>query len=281
MKSLRFKQVDVFTAVPFRGNPVAVLLGADDLTDDEMLTIANWTNLSETVCVAKSNISDYRLRIFTPSRELPFAGHPTIGSAHAVREAGMVDEHALTFEMECQAGVIPLSLDGDAIMARVPDPKVVSTLSDTRKVAAAIGCERLADATVSVIDAGPFWMVARVESREQLDNLKPNSEQLIELSTQTGSLGVNVFALGENNRIDVRTFAPLAGIIEDPVCGSGNAAIAAYMRASGLLTKLGSTYTARQGSSLKRDGFVRVRVTDDDILIGGQAVTVVDGTIFL
>jgi len=281
MRPLDFKLMDVFTAFPFRGNPVAVLFGADDLVDEDMLRIANWTNLSETVFVTRSQRADYGLRIFSPRQELPFAGHPTIGSAHAVREAGLVGDEALAFDMECQAGVVPLSVQGDIIMARVPDPRLVSTISDTSQIVAVMGCDQLADQTASVIDAGPIWIVAQVDSREQLYSLKPDSEQMIELSKQTGSLGINVFALGESNQIHVRTFAPYVGVYEDPVCGSGNASIAAYLRATGLLERVGSTYTACQGSALKRDGFVRVRVTDDDIMIGGQAVTVVDGKIFL
>jgi PhzF family phenazine biosynthesis protein len=281
MKSLYFKQVDVFTEVPFCGNPLAVLFGADDLSDDEMQSIANWTNLSETVFVTKSDKADYRLVIYTPKQELPFAGHPTIGSAHAVREAGVVDKNAQTFSMECKAGIVPFSMDGDTIMAQVPAPKLVSTINDTSQLIDTLGCNELADDTARVINSGPIWIVSRVASREQLDSLRPDTGKMIELSKQTGSIGLNAFALGENNQIHVRTFAPLVGIYEDPVCGSCNAAIAAYIRDNGLLDQVGSTYTACQGSVLNRDGFIRVKITDDAILIGGHSVTVVDGKISL
>ena len=281
MKTLEFKQVDVFTDIPYLGNPVAVLFEADGLTDEEMLRVANWTNLSETVFVTKSERADFGLRIFTPRQELPFAGHPTIGSAHAVREAGIVHESAHAYQMECRAGVVPLRVQGDVIMARVPDPRVLETICNTDSIAAVLGCDRLADQSASVIDAGPIWMVARVESQEQLYDLKPDSEQLMDLSKRTGSIGVCVFALGVGSQIHVRTFAPRAGIYEDPVCGSGNAAIALYLREGGFIEKLGAEYTANQGMALKRNGIVRVRVTEDDIMIGGQAVTVIDGRITL
>src|SRR5689334_14810510 len=122
MRTLPFKQVDVFTTVPFAGNPVAVVFEADELSDAAMQSIAAWTNLSETTFVQRSKVADYRLRIFTPKSELPFAGHPTVGSAFALREAGRL--RSASAVQECGAGLLPIHFDGDAVRVRAPRPKI-------------------------------------------------------------------------------------------------------------------------------------------------------------
>jgi PhzF family phenazine biosynthesis protein len=277
---LRFKQVDVFTAEAFRGNPVAVVFGADGLADEEMQTIASWMNLSETAFIQRSTRADYRLRIFTPRYELPFAGHPTVGSAHAIREADGSLGTRDSLVQECGAGLVPIAVDarGD-ILARVPTPKILATKIDARELRAAVGDYDWSDPLV--IDVGPKWMVARLESYDALYDLSPDVPRLTDVSRETDTTGINAYALDSSNRVHVRSFAPAAGVVEDPVCGSGNAAVGAHVRATGLDAVVGGEYVAHQGRALGRDGEVRVRLNGVDVYIGGSCVTAIDGQITL
>jgi len=278
MATLKFKQIDVFTGVPFLGNPVAVVFGADGLSDDQMARIAHWTNLSETTFVQKSEKADYRLRIFSPGRELPFAGHPTIGSAYAAREAGLVPADVNSLVQECKAGLIPLSVENDGmIFARVPDPTFVNGAPTRDELAGALGTGEVMD--LSIVNVGPVWMVTQVADLDTLYAMDINNDRVARISRKIGATGVCAFALDDQRTVHVRALAPAVGIAEDPVCGSGNACVGAHIRATGLRDTVGETYTARQGRALGRDGYIHVRIPDDQIQIGGQAVTVIDGEI--
>ncbi len=274
-----FVQVDVFTERAFLGNPVAVVLDAEGMSDDEMQSFGRWTNLSETVFVLPSDSADYRLRIFTPKSELPFAGHPTVGAGHAVREAGLVDRGRSHFVQECAAGLIPLAVDeGGAVHARVPRAKVVELDFDPGHFAAAVGGVGVADPMA--IHVGPTWIVARV-GPASLFALTPSMAVMAALNTATSTTGITLYAVLEREsgpEVHVRSFAPADGVPEDPVCGSGNAAVAAHLRVTGRLDQVGTSYVARQGRSIGRDGFVSVTVEGEDIWIGGRAVTVIRGT---
>jgi PhzF family phenazine biosynthesis protein len=275
---LRFKQVDVFTNQTFRGNPVAVVFGADLLTDDEMQTIASWMNLSETTFVQSSRKADYRLRIFTPRYEIPFAGHPTVGSAFALREANARFGWKKSLVQECGAGLVPIRVsDNGDIFVRVPTPKLLATKIDENALRGAMGDMRWTDPTV--IDVGPRWMVARLESCESLYDIPVDAKLLCALSEETDCVGIAVYAIDSRDRVHVRAFAPAAGVFEDPVCGSGNAAVAAHIRASKLDMVVGREYVACQGAALGRNGEVRVRLEGVDVYIGGSCVTAVDGQI--
>lgn len=285
MDVVRFRQVDVFTERPFLGNPVAVILEAEGLTDEEMARIARWTNLSETTFVLPSTRADYRLRIFTPGSELPFAGHPTVGSAHAVIEAGLVTPRGGALVQECIAGLVPLRVEADGrIAARVPAPSV-----DTASSLPADEASRLLGATVVApavpVAVGPVWLVAQAESVEALAAARPDLPGVVALGAR-GWTGLTAFAIdarpGAEARLQVRSFAPADGIAEDPVCGSGNAAVGAYLGATGLLAQTGRAYVAAQGMAMGRDGRVAVSVHGPDYVeIGGRAVTVIEGTIRL
>lgn len=269
MKTLPFKQVDVFTDKPFLGNPVAVVIGAEGLDSGTMQRIASWTNLSETTFLLRSEAGDYKLRIFTPRQELPFAGHPTIGSAHAALESGFVPKKkALT--QECGAGIIELAIEAEGIFLKGPRPRV----SDVRK-------KLPFAAKLLRIDVGPVWVVGEVEDAEKLAALQPDMAALSDFSHDTEATGVTVFApSGEKGAaIHVRSFAPAHGIPEDPVCGSGNLSVAAYLRQTNQVKRFGARYVARQGMQLGRDGRVSVRIADDALHIGGDAVTCIDGTL--
>lgn len=270
MKQLAFKQVDVFTARPFYGNPVAVVIGAEDLAAEQMQRIAAWTNLSETTFLLPPTLpsASYKLRIFTPRRELPFAGHPTVGSAHAALESGFAEAVDGKLRQECGAGVLDLTVEGGRIFVNAPQPK-------TRRVDAPLFGVKSA----LRVDVGPVWVVADLGDARAVDALEPDMAAIAELSQALDASGATVFGRTGNAAmpIHVRSFAPAHGIPEDPVCGSGNISVAAYLRETGLLQEFGPRYTARQGMQVGRDGRVQVRVTADAIQVGGEAVTCVDG----
>jgi PhzF family phenazine biosynthesis protein len=271
---VRFKQVDVFTDTPLLGNPVAVVIGAEGLDARTMQRIACWTNLSETTFLLKSSRADYRLRIFTPRQELPFAGHPTIGSAHAALEHGFVSRKRKLLQ-ECGAGLIELSVEDDGrIFLKGPPAKVQHLEKQIPSVP-------LAPASpVLKVDVGPIWVVGEVADAAALAALKPDMTALAEWSESLGVTGTTVFAKSNesSSAIHVRSFAPAHGVPEDPVCGSGNLSVAVFLKQNGQAGRFGSTYVARQGMQLGRDGRVAVRLKEK-VEIGGHAVTCVDGTL--
>lgn len=273
MKTLPFKQVDVFTAKPFLGNPVAVVIGAEGLSTAQMQRIAGWTNLSETTFLLAPTVkgASYKLRIFTPRQELPFAGHPTIGSAHAALESGFARAADGLLKQECGAGVLELSVEDGRIFVKAPQPRLREVATPAFK------------GKVLRVDVGPVWVVADLGGADAVDGLQPDMAQIAAMSAALDATGATVF--GRTGKPDapihVRSFAPAHGIAEDPVCGSGNISVAAYLRETGLLEEFGPAYTARQGMQVGRDGRVEVRVSADAIRIGGDAVTCVDGTLRL
>jgi PhzF family phenazine biosynthesis protein len=280
MKAVRFKQVDVFTAVPFRGNPVAVVLEGQGLRDEEMQQIACWTNLSETTFLLPSTAADYRLRIFTPRHELPFAGHPTIGSAHAAIEAGLVKGGK--FRQECGAGLLDLSAESGRVWVKAPQAKLREFSSrQLGELETALGSKVFGDPIV--VDVGPKWLVADVGGAEALAKMPLSLERIAKLSTDLSISGVTAFGKSGDGRsaIHVRSFAPAQAIPEDPVCGSGNVSIGVYLMKSGQLASYGREYLARQGMQLGRDGKVSVRIEGEDIYLGGESVTCVEGTLRL
>ena len=272
MRALPFKQVDVFTTKPFYGNPVAVVIGAEALDTAQMQRMAHWTNLSETTFLLAPTQpgADYRLRIFTPHQELPFAGHPTIGSAHAALEGGFVQARDGRLKQECGVGVLDLTLEESRIYVRAPQPKVSPAVVPLFGTSQALR-----------VDVGPVWIVVDLGDAGDVDNLTPDMTAIAELSDSMRATGVTVF--GRTGKADapihVRSFAPSHGIPEDPVCGSGNISVAAFLRETGLLKEFGPLYTARQGMQVGRDGRVAVRVSAGAIEIGGEAVTCVDGAL--
>ena len=288
MQHFQFKQVDVFTRVPFSGNPVAVVLDAVALDSAGMQRLAAWTNLSETTFVLPPEHpgADYRLRIFTPRRELAFAGHPTVGSAHAILEYGKIKPDNGRLRQECGAGLVELEVQGSGsdrhIMVRSPEPRIssweASKLGDLERalrVKLPPGCSPL------VVDVGPRWLVVEFPTREQVQALEPDFAQVTSLSKASDTTGVTVFGFSgeEQAPVYVRSFAPFEGIPEDPVCGSGNISVGAYLLYKGLQVKTGNLYIANQGRELGRDGYVYVELDPQtaSIKIGGHAVTCIDG----
>lgn len=270
----RFRQVDVFTTEPYKGNPVAVVLDGDGLTTAQMQAIARWTNLSETtfVCTPTNLEADYLLRIFAPMVELPFAGHPTIGSAHAVLASGFKPKKAGELVQECGVGLVSLKTDGDIRLA-LPSAQI-RQVDDRVRIALEEGISApLSDAPV-VVDLGIRWLTAPVASGELLRTLRPDMNKLATLASGLGVNGVNLFGL-DGDTVEVRSFAPHEGTNEDPVCGSGNGAVACYLR-----ERRGPVdYRARQGRCVGRDGHITVTHDNGVIWLGGQVITCIEGSI--
>lgn len=292
LRVVPFKQVDVFTALPYGGNPVAVILDAESLSTAEMQHIAAWTNLSETTFMLPPDnpAASYKLRIFTPRQELPFAGHPSVGSAHAALEAGFIrrrDDGTLL--QECGAGLLPIRIEGTDAMrklfvrapeAKISDPELTLSVALSK----ALGVTIDLNPAPRVVDLGAVWVVVDLGDAEVVRGIKPEMSRIVDISRDYGAVGVTVY--GRTGRSDtqlaVRAFAPIDGIPEDPVCGSGNAAIAAFLRDTDQVGQIGASYAVSQGREVGRDGLVHVRIgTDGAIEIGGTAVTCVDGTIRL
>lgn len=289
MKPRRFKQVDVFTRVPYLGNPVAVVLDGEGLSEAQMQSIAHWTNLSETTFVLSPRIADadYRLRIFTPQAEIPFAGHPTLGSAHAVLEAGVARARDGRLRQECDAGLVTVAvgLADEARLWLASPPTTVSAVAESRFAALeqALGAAIEPDPPPQIVDVGPVWLVARLADARRVAALQPDLSAMTSLSRALGITGVVAFAPSDDDvsQLHLRAFAPAHGIAEDPVCGSGNIGVAAFLVRTGWIERVGQRYRARQGMQLGRDGRIALRIDDGDgqIWLGGDAVTCVDGSL--
>ena len=272
-----FKQVDVFTAVALKGNPVAVILDAEGLSAKQMQAIANWTNLSETTFVTPATDpgADYAVRIFTPKSELPFAGHPTLGTAHAVIEAGLATPRDGKVVQQCAVGLVEISRSGSGLSFKLPR-YANEEAPEAEKLTAALG-EGAIKGSPQIVNVGPRWVIAELVSAEVVEQLQPDLSMLADYDRAQSTTGMTVFAEKPDGDIVVRSFAPADGIAEDPVCGSGNGAVAAYRLKMGQIAA-GSAYLASQGRQVGRDGHVRIRIEGDAVHVGGDCVTVVDGT---
>src|SRR5512139_426078 len=273
MSPRRFKQVDVFTARPFFGNPVAVVLDADGLGADQMQAFAAWTNLSETTFVQSPTApgAHYRLRIFTPKGELPFAGHPTIGSAHAVLESSMVPPNTAHMTQECGAGLLPIRIedapDGRRIFVKAPQAKIRGGDSALKQQAEMALRARLSDQSHPLlVDVGPVWLVAELADAAAVHALAPDMAAIAHLSLDLSIAGITAFGLTgrQPDAVYTRSFAPAFNVPEDPVCGSGNASVGAFLAHFEKLGATGETYVAHQGNEVGRDGAIMVTVNPED-----------------
>jgi PhzF family phenazine biosynthesis protein len=289
-QSLRLLEVDVFGLHPFKGNPLSVVLDADALSSAQMQNIARWFNYSETTFVLKPTVpeADYRVRIFTPRAELPFAGHPSIGTAYVQWHLGRIERSRTRFLQECGAGLLPLQVQAQSeepvIFVRVPEPKVRALKAgQARLVTEALGIRQ--DAPVFHVDVGARWLVSSAQSAKRVLALKPNMAALALASKRLDAVGVNVYGWhgAGADAIEVRSFAPADGIDEDPVCGSGNASVAAVLHALDETQELGFAYSARQGTAVGADGRVHLKIEPEtsSIQIGGTARILVEGDLRL
>ena len=279
MTTHRFHQLDVFTATPLKGNPLAVVHGADGLDDARMQAFARWTNLSETTFLLEPTEAgaDYRVRIFTPARELPFAGHPTLGSCHAWLSAGgrpAADE----IVQQCKVGLVRIRRDGERLAFAAP-PLLRSGAVEPAVNEQIARCLRVAPAAIRAtqwVDNGPGWVAALLESRDAVLALKPDFAVMGQL--EIGVVGPWPDADRADAQFEVRAFIPSSGVREDPVTGSLNAGLAQWLIGAGLAPP---HYVASQGTALGRAGRVHVDRIRADIWIGGHTVVCVDGTVTL
>lgn len=273
-----FKQVDVFTTVPLLGNPVAVVLDGEGLSTAQMQAIANWTNLSETTFVTSPTEAgaDYAVRIFTPRSELPFAGHPTLGTAHAVIEAKLAMAKDGKLVQQCAVGLVELTATDFGLSFRLPRYSFEGA-PDQSELLGAIGGSDLVKGLPQIVDVGPRWVIAELISAQAVERLAPDLARLAAYERAHSTTGLTVFGVGGAGDITVRSFAPADGVAEDPVCGSGNGAVAAYRLNAGAIGA-GDNYVASQGRQVGRDGRVHVRIDGTDVHVGGACVTCIDGT---
>lgn len=297
--TVRFKQVDVFTSVPFKGNPLAVVFDADGLDADQMQAIAHWTNLSETTFLLEPTdpAADYRVRIFTTHGELPFAGHPTLGTAHALRESGYQPKQAGRLVQQCGVGLVELEAlaEPDGAWAFAAPPARVTPLGEDRYAAlsAALRSEAIDfSAPPCAVDNGAPWLVVRLASARECLALEPDAAAISELVRSVHTHGLAVYGPHEPDgpaTFEVRCLMSGGsfGVGEDPVTGSANAALAGLLSAQQL--RPGARYSVRQGTALGRAGQVCVHYDDarpeghplrerGKTWIGGPSVTIVDGT---
>lgn len=269
-----FAQVDVFGSGSCSGNPVAVVLDAEGISTEEMQRFARWTNLSETTFVLSSSDpeADYRVRIFTPALELPFAGHPTLGTCHAWLESGGEARDAAEVVQECGAGLVRIRREEDRLAFAAP-PLVRSgpaSEEEAARVAAALGVDRSDLLAVEWVDNGPGWIAALSESADRVLALEPRGVDF--------DLGVVGFhPEGSEAAIELRAFFPLDGVTaEDPVTGSLNASVAQWLLGQG---RLQAPYIATQGTAIGRAGRIYVDQDDDGtVWIGGRTETVIGGS---
>jgi PhzF family phenazine biosynthesis protein len=274
---LRFSQVDVFSPEPLLGNPVAVVHDADDLSDDDMARFARWTNLSETTFLLSPTRADadYRLRIWTPGGELPFAGHPTLGSAHAWLEAGGVPADPDELVQECAAG--PVRVRRGERLAFAAPPLVRSGAVSDEDRAAICRALRIEDAQVvdcAWVDNGPGWVGVLLADAETVLALRPDLGAFGEL--EIGVVGPHAPGASDAD-VEVRAFVPTMGIGEDPVTGSFNAGVAQWLAGD----RLPSSYVASQGTVLGRRGRVHVTLEGEDLWVGGDTRLVIAGKVAL
>ncbi len=273
-----FAQVDVFGASPYKGNPVAVVLDADGVADGAMQQFASWTNLSETTFVLPPTHpdADYRLRIFTPGAELPFAGHPTLGSAHAWLESRDDFPPGRPVVQECGAGLVTLRRDEHGLAFAAPpvirggevEPDLIARL------VRGLGFTEGDVVAAQWVDNGPGWVAVQLRNAEAVLAVEPDARALADL--RIGLVGAHPD--GAPEEFEVRAFAYGVGVDEDPVTGSLNAGLGQWLIGSG---RAPERYRARQGTRLGRYGIVRVERVDGDVWVGGATTTLVSGKVNL
>lgn len=271
-----FRQVDVFSDQPLLGNPVAVVHDADDLSEEEMARFARWTNLSETTFLLSptTDEADYRLRIWTPGGELPFAGHPTLGSAHAWLEAGGTPRSDDDVVQECGAGLVTVRRGLRLAFAAPPLLRSGPVdLDDLSRIAVALRIDEHEIVDASWIDNGPGWVGVLLSDAAAVLACSPDPGAF-------GSLDIGIvgpYPEGSDVAIEVRAFCPGLGVVEDPVTGSLNAGLAQWLAGN----RLPTSYVASQGTALGRLGRVHVSVEGDGVWVGGDTLTSITGTVSL
>jgi PhzF family phenazine biosynthesis protein len=275
MGSHNFREVDVFGAEAYLGNPLAVVLGADGVADEAMRLVARWMNLSETTFLVEpvDSRADYAVRIFTPDQELPFAGHPTLGSAHAWLEAGNIPKDPIQIIQECAIGLVALRHTENGLAFAAPPLRRSGPADDATRASAiaALGVDPSKVVDVEWVDNGPGWLGVLVDDADTVLALRPGAME--------GPIGVvGPHAPGSATDVEVRAFLPIDGtIVEDPVTGSLNASLGVWLLDSG---RIAAPYVASQGTAIGRAGRIFVERDDDGTTwIAGATRTIVKGTL--
>lgn len=283
-----FKQIDVFGSTPLRGNPLAVIMEGDGLSTADMQSMARWTNLSETTFVLPPTdaAADYQVRIFTPYYELPFAGHPTLGTAYALLEAGIITPKNGKLIQQCGVGQVEIAVHGPQTLAfKSPAAEIAPLPAPLRAqvtpalTGGAVSCRAVPQA----VAMGIRWLVVKMESAEDVLAVNADAAALDALITASGCNGVTLYGThpaGGPAHLEVRALLVKQGaLVEDPVTGSANACLAQLLRQQDFagLEALRHGYQVRQGTCLQRNGRVEVNFTDGEPWIGGLCHTVIDG----
>ncbi|HBD18920.1 MAG TPA: PhzF family phenazine biosynthesis protein [Arenimonas sp.] len=284
-----FVQLDVFAARPGDGNPLAVVLDAAGLDDTTMQAIARWTRLPETTFVLPPTTPEasYRLRIFSPRREVPFAGHPSIGSAHAVLEAGLATPRDGRLVQECAVGLLPIQVQGEGparrLSVRAPRARVLETGSPADpRLAPVLAGISLGALPPVLMDGGRRWWIAELRDETTLRTLSPPWDAISALAKESEAMGLCVFArcTGRDYDLAVRAFVGQPAQVEDAASGAANATLAAWLSHSGALPNADGRYVVSQGREVGHDARLELQVdAEGEVWSGGQVQTVVQGTL--
>lgn len=283
----RYLQLDVFADRPGAGNPLGVVVDADGLDGAAMQAIANWTNLSETIFLLPPDAgADYRVRIFTPRQELPFAGHPSVGAAWAAIDQQLARPHDGALMQQCAAGLLPVRVEAGlaGIRTHVRAPRTVERPRPPQaatELTAVLGRLEALDAPHALLDNGPRWWCVDLGDAARVRALTPPLPEIAALCLASDAVGLAAVgrSTADDHALAVRAFCPQDGIAEDPVTGSANAAIAAWLHGTGARSAEAIRYVASQGRELGRDGRVEVEIdVAGEVWIGGAVQAVIRGT---
>ena len=280
-----YLQLDVFAARADTGNPLGVVFDAGDMSTATMQALAAWLNLSETIFFLPPDAgADYRIRIFTPGSELPFAGHPSVGAAWTAVVHGLATPRDGQLIQQCEAGLLPVEVSGDHANPRVGVRSPHARLLQEHAPLAGLDAIASRGQAAALWNNGPSWWIVEAASPALVRSLKPDFPAIAEWTNATASTGVTIFALepGDGHDVVVRAFCPgdAVNVPEDPVTGSANALVGALLHAQGRLPGRDGRYIASQGRELGRDGRVHVHVdADGEVWIGGEVQQVIAGTL--
>lgn len=289
---MNIKQVDAFTNIPFGGNPAGVVTDASKIPDNIKQKIAKEMNLSETAFVSPSKIADFKVQFYTPKCEVDLCGHATIGTFSALYEEGKLDPSKSKFFQETKAGVLPVELitvnDEKVFMMNQPLPKFEIIDIDKADVAMLLGLNEndLLDIPAMKTNTGIWWLVFGVKNLDKLMNAKPDLEFVKKISEKYNVIGITPFCLEtlkDDFSYHMRAIAPLVGVAEDPVCGTGNGCVASYIIHHNLLECQDQiNLIGEEGQEVDRPGCVYVNISKEngiisEVKIGGNAVTILSG----
>jgi PhzF family phenazine biosynthesis protein len=285
--ALRFLQLDVFTDHPGGGNPLGVVIGAETWSGSAMQAFAAWTNLVETTFLLAPTAAgaSYRVRIFTPSREIAFAGHPSLGTAHAALESGFVDPAAPGLIQQCDAGLLPVEIDRSRsqreLSVQAPKARVVRHGHEASiALREILGDVRLGALNAALVEGGRKWWLAEFASEAELRSWRPDHTAIGSLARATDTLGLCAFARSASAdfEVAVRAFPCGVGILEDPASGAANGLIATFIADAEPQGALARGYRVSQGREIGRDAKLRIRIDPDhSIWVGGCTQTIFDG----